>query len=275
MITATKSGTERTPRCSRATGPRPCATPAADTDKNGAVSALEAFRYAAAKTSKFYETQKRLATEHSVLEDHRQGRGRAHPVDRTTARACWRRAFTVVRLGANAAGLAGPGQAGLLARKEQLEQAIDRLKYEKAAMPSGASTEAARRAPARTRQNPGGARTSEGHSSWRLVFRCRWHSRQPRQPRSKRRPVEGAGATRRPMTSFRDLVAQSSRRTPITACAGGVCISITVSGHADARAVRRGAGDSRRTMPGALPRAGAGGRGRLRCQGRRRWPKRR
>jgi hypothetical protein len=41
----------------------------------------------------------------------------------------------VVRLGANAAAARDPAKRALLDKKEQLEQAIDKLKYEKAAMP--------------------------------------------------------------------------------------------------------------------------------------------
>ncbi len=45
-------------------------------------------------------------------------------------------AFPVVRLGANAAAARDPDKKPLLDKKEQLEQAIDKLKYEKAAMPA-------------------------------------------------------------------------------------------------------------------------------------------
>ena len=44
--------------------------------------------------------------------------------------------FTVVRLGANAAASRDPAKRDLLAKKEALEQAIDKLKYDKAALPA-------------------------------------------------------------------------------------------------------------------------------------------
>ncbi len=44
-------------------------------------------------------------------------------------------AFPVVRLGANAAAARNPEKRPLLDKKEELEQAIDKLKYDKAAMP--------------------------------------------------------------------------------------------------------------------------------------------
>jgi hypothetical protein len=41
-----------------------------------------------------------------------------------------------LRLGSNASAAANPEKMKLLAQKEDLEQQIDRLKYQKAAMPS-------------------------------------------------------------------------------------------------------------------------------------------
>jgi hypothetical protein len=43
--------------------------------------------------------------------------------------------FTVIRLGANAAAARDPSKRPLLDKKEQLEQAIEKLKFNKAAMP--------------------------------------------------------------------------------------------------------------------------------------------
>ncbi len=43
--------------------------PAADADKNGTVSALEAFTYAQRKTTAYFESEKLLATEHSMIAD--------------------------------------------------------------------------------------------------------------------------------------------------------------------------------------------------------------
>jgi hypothetical protein len=44
--------------------------------------------------------------------------------------------FSLIRLGANAAAANDPLKRPLLERKEALEQAIDKLKYEKAALPA-------------------------------------------------------------------------------------------------------------------------------------------
>ena len=109
--------------------------PAADADKNEAISALEAFNYAQRKTTEFFDTQKRLATEHSVLEDTGKGEGEKDP-KAENGEGKLAAAFPLVRLGANAAAARDPEKKPLLERKEQLEQAIDKLKYEKAAMPA-------------------------------------------------------------------------------------------------------------------------------------------
>jgi hypothetical protein len=122
VISATKSGTERNATVFARYWAEALRDPAADTDKNETVSALEAFRYAERKTKAFFETEKRLATEHAVLED----KGAAGPLAGS---------FPLLRLGANAAASRDPAKMQLLSKKEELEQAIDRLKYQKAAIP--------------------------------------------------------------------------------------------------------------------------------------------
>src|SRR5262249_19771621 len=108
--------------------------PAADADKNETVSALEAFRYADQKTAKFYESQKRLATEHAVLEDTGKGEGVRAPAPEN-GEGMLAAAFPLLRLGSKASAAAKPQKLKLLGEKEDLEQQIDRLKYQKAAMP--------------------------------------------------------------------------------------------------------------------------------------------
>jgi hypothetical protein len=135
VITATKTGTEKNATNFARYWAEALREPAADTDKNEAVSALEAFRYASLKTKEFFDTQKRLETEHSVIEDTGKGNGErtATPENGQGKLA---NAFPVVRLGANAAAARDPAKRSLLERKEQLEQAIDKLKFDKAAIPA-------------------------------------------------------------------------------------------------------------------------------------------
>ena len=130
VIAATRTGSEKNATNFARYFAEALREPAADTDKNESVSALEAFRYAQTKTTEFFDTQKRLATEHSVIEDTGKGLGEH------TAEGKLAAAFTVVRLGANAAAARDPSKRPLMDKKEQLEQSIEKLKFEKAAMPA-------------------------------------------------------------------------------------------------------------------------------------------
>lgn len=135
VITATKAGSEKNATVFARYWADALRDPAADQDKNDAVSALEAFRFAERKVTDFYDTQKRLATEHALLEDTGKGEGERAPSPEN-GEGKLAGTFTVVRLGANADAARDPARRPLLARKEELEQAIDKLKYEKAAMPA-------------------------------------------------------------------------------------------------------------------------------------------
>jgi len=134
VVSATRSGTERNATVFARYWAEALREPSADTDKNEAISALEAFRYAQQKTTDYFETQKRLATEHSVLEDTGKGTGERNP-NNDNGEGKLAASFAVVRLGANAAAARDPAKRPLLDRREQLEQAIEKLKFEKAAMP--------------------------------------------------------------------------------------------------------------------------------------------
>ncbi len=134
VITATKAGTEKNATVFGRYWAEALRDPAADVDKNDSISALEAFHYAQHKTTEFFDTQKRLATEHPVLEDTGKGEGERTPTAEN-GEGRLAAAFPLVRLGANATAARDPAKRPLLDKKEQLEQAIDKLKYEKAAMP--------------------------------------------------------------------------------------------------------------------------------------------
>ena len=137
VITATKTGTEKNATVFARYWAEALREPAADLDKNESVSALEAFHYAQRKTKEFFDTQKRLATEHCLLEDTGKGSGEApagNGPDAETGEGRLAASFAVVRLGANAAAAKDPAKRALLDQKEQVEQAIDALKYDKASM---------------------------------------------------------------------------------------------------------------------------------------------
>jgi len=137
VITATKTGSEKNATVFARYWAEALREPSADVDKNESVSALEAFHYAQKKTKEFFDTQKRLATEHAVLEDTGKGSGvtaAGNGPDPDTGEGKLASTFAVVRLGANAAAAKDPAKKALLDRKDEIETAIDELKYQKAGM---------------------------------------------------------------------------------------------------------------------------------------------
>lgn len=134
VITATKSGTEK----NLTVFPRyfldALRDPEADTDKSGGVSALEAFRYTQRKTVNYFESEKLLATEHATLDDTGSKDGTRDP-SAANGEGLAASAFPLLPAGATAAVAASPEKQKLLARKDELEAKIDKLKYQKAAMP--------------------------------------------------------------------------------------------------------------------------------------------
>lgn len=75
IVTATKSGFEQNFCRFGDYFSKAIADPAADLDKDGQTSLLEAFLSAAAATDEFYKTEGRLATEHPLLDDNGDGFG--------------------------------------------------------------------------------------------------------------------------------------------------------------------------------------------------------
>lgn len=133
VIAATKTGTEKNATVFARYWVEALQDPGADTDKNQVITALEAFQYATRKTAAFYETEKRLATEHAVFEEG----GRAAPVRDAAADGDAGRmlaSFALVRLGGASATTSDPARLTLLKQKESLEQKVDLLKYQRAAM---------------------------------------------------------------------------------------------------------------------------------------------
>jgi hypothetical protein len=134
VIAATKSGTEKNATVFARYWVEALQDQAADTDKSESISALEAFTYAAKKTAAFYDSEKRLATEHAVFNDI----GRGEPVRAAgDGQGQLLSSITVLRLGNSALAANDPAKGALVRRKEELEQEIDGLKYRKAAMDPG------------------------------------------------------------------------------------------------------------------------------------------
>ncbi|MBV8811810.1 MAG: caspase family protein [Acidobacteriaceae bacterium] len=133
VIVSTKSGTEKNATVFARYWIDALRDPAADTDKNGTVSALEAFDYAQRKTAAYFESEKLLATEHSMLNDTGEGSAVRDPKP-ANGEGLLAAAFPIIRPETSIAKATDPAKQKLLAKKEDLEAKIDRLKYEKAAL---------------------------------------------------------------------------------------------------------------------------------------------
>jgi hypothetical protein len=131
VIAATKSGTEKNATIFARYWVEALQDPTSDLDKSESISAMEAFQYATRKTTAFYESQKRLATEHAVFEDTGRNEAVREPSKEQGALLS---SFTLVRIGTSQKAANDPAKHELLAKKEELEQKIDALKYQKAAM---------------------------------------------------------------------------------------------------------------------------------------------
>jgi hypothetical protein len=131
VVAATKSGTEKNATVFARYWVEALEDPAADTDKSDSVSAMEAFTYASKKTAAFYDSEKRLATEHAVFND--TGTGEAVR-QAGNGQGILLASFTLRRLGTSQQAASDPRKRALLDEKDQLEQKIDTLKYRKAAM---------------------------------------------------------------------------------------------------------------------------------------------
>jgi hypothetical protein len=137
VIVATKSGTEKNATVFARYWVEALQDPLADTDKSDSISAMEAFAYADRKTAEFYTSQKRLATEHPEFEDTGKGDAVRSLAVATGREGALMATFTVVRIGAAQAAMKDPAKRDLMAEKEELEQKVDALKYQKAAMEPG------------------------------------------------------------------------------------------------------------------------------------------
>ncbi|MEP6716064.1 MAG: hypothetical protein ABJC09_10855 [Terriglobia bacterium] len=120
LITATKSGSEKNATLFARYWVEALRDPEADTDKNEIVTALEAFKYAQTRTAAFFTEQKRLATEHAQLEDQQHAA-----------------AFPLVRYGSAGVTANDPAKRELVAKKEDIENKIDALRYQKELLAPG------------------------------------------------------------------------------------------------------------------------------------------
>ena len=132
IITATKSSFERNESRFAQFFVDALSKDVADTDKDGRVSLLEAFRYATIETKRVYETDTRLQTEHAQLDDMGMKTGVPDPDGRTGQGLLARRFF--LDAGPTRAAANDPQLAALYKDKFTLEDQIDQLRTKKASM---------------------------------------------------------------------------------------------------------------------------------------------
>ncbi|MEX2300670.1 MAG: hypothetical protein WD733_07020 [Bryobacterales bacterium] len=116
VVAATKNGRERTATTFAQFFVEALASAEADTDKSESITAQEAYTYAERKVKDFYESEMRLATEHSRMEGELAG------------------SFTLARLGKALEAAADPATREMMARREALEQQVGALKLRKESM---------------------------------------------------------------------------------------------------------------------------------------------
>ena len=140
IITATRSGYEANATRFGQYFARAVADPAADLDKDGQTSLLEAFLLASRQVEQFYRDEGRLATEHALLDDNGDGLGTA---------ADWFRGVRAVKTAAGGKSVDGvrAHQLNLVrseaerelspevrGRRDALEQQLSALRTRKSAM---------------------------------------------------------------------------------------------------------------------------------------------
>jgi hypothetical protein len=108
---------------------------AADADKNGRVSMVEAFSYASRKVEEYYEREGSLQTEHAVLDDNGDGQAQNKPAPENGEGLLARTTFLDKGLSADIRANLTPEQQKLAREASDLEMQIDALKYAKKEMP--------------------------------------------------------------------------------------------------------------------------------------------
>ncbi len=134
LIAATKSGMERNSTHLGRYFVDALQNNAADTDKNGRVSMLEAFFYARQRVENYYVSEGSLQTEHPVLDDLGEKKGQDLPGPENGAGLLARTLFLDKEV-PQATGTLTIEQQGLAREARDVEQQIEALKYSKSQIP--------------------------------------------------------------------------------------------------------------------------------------------
>jgi hypothetical protein len=111
---------------------------AADSDKDGRVSMIEAFMYTSRKVEEFYNSEGNLQTEHSVLDDNGDAQGQSNPSPENGEGLFARTTFLDAGSLAAAQKEWTPEQQKLALEARDLEKQIEALKYRKSEMAEAA-----------------------------------------------------------------------------------------------------------------------------------------
>jgi hypothetical protein len=130
IVTATRSGNEQNATIFAEHFIAGLTDPGADADKNNRVSVLEAFNFATKMTSDWYKEKNRLATEHALIDDNGDGVG--HESATAGEGAIAKTTYLDSKAIEQAGGDAELGR--LIAERQRLEEAIEKLKARKAEM---------------------------------------------------------------------------------------------------------------------------------------------
>lgn len=127
VITATRSGNEQNATVFAEFFVAGLMDSAADSDKNGRLTVLEAFNYATRLTADWYKQKNRLATEHALIDDNGDGVGHEGEGagDGALAKTSYFDSKSVEQAGADAE------LARLLTERQKLEEAVEVLKAKK------------------------------------------------------------------------------------------------------------------------------------------------
>lgn len=135
VVTATKSGSEKNQTHLAEHFIQALKDNKADTDKDGRVSILEAFRYASQMVQTRYSNEGTLQTEHPQLDDNGDGQGQLNPAPENGEGLLARTTYLDTGPALLTRGNLSPEEEALVREAESLEKQIEALKYAKSQMP--------------------------------------------------------------------------------------------------------------------------------------------
>jgi len=135
VITATKSGMEKNQTHMGQYFIDAFRNNAADSDKNGRVSLMEAFSYLSLKVEDYYKSEGSLQTEHPVLDDNGDAQAQSKPSPENGEGLFARTAFLDAGVLSGTREDMNPEQQELARAAAEIEKQIENLKYKKKELP--------------------------------------------------------------------------------------------------------------------------------------------